>query len=138
MKGSILFNKDINIEVDVDPSAEEGARLVSAKNLVDGQEAGGGGGGVAIVTIVNNSGDIIEGGFSFINEDPDSPFDGMIVASNTIDTGTYKCPITLAGNIITTIFNIDNITVEGNAEVTSDGIVGIIVKGNCTITFSAE
>ena len=45
MKGSILFNPDINIEVDVDPSAEEGARLVSAKNLVDGQEAGGGGGG---------------------------------------------------------------------------------------------
>lgn len=43
MKGSILFNKDINIEVDVDPSAEEGARLISAKNLVDGQEAGGGG-----------------------------------------------------------------------------------------------
>ena len=43
MKGSILFNPDINIEVDVDPSAEEGARLVSAKNLVDGQEAGGGG-----------------------------------------------------------------------------------------------
>ena len=42
MKGSILFNPDINIEVDVDPAAEEGARLISAKNLVDGQEAGGG------------------------------------------------------------------------------------------------
>ena len=44
MNGSILFNPDINIEVDVDPSAEEGARLVSAKNLVDGQELGIGGG----------------------------------------------------------------------------------------------
>lgn len=44
MKGSMLFNKDINIEVDVDPSAEEGARLISAKNLVDGQETGGSGG----------------------------------------------------------------------------------------------
>lgn len=44
MKGSIRFNPDINIEVDADPSAEEGARLVSAKNLVDGQELGIGGG----------------------------------------------------------------------------------------------
>lgn len=35
MKGPILFNKDINIEVDVDPAAEEGARLTSAVNLVD-------------------------------------------------------------------------------------------------------
>ena len=43
MNGSILFNPDINIEVDVDPSAEEGARLLSAKNLVDGQELGIGG-----------------------------------------------------------------------------------------------
>lgn len=43
MKGSIRFNNEINIEVDVDPAAEEGARLISAKNLVDGQEAGGGG-----------------------------------------------------------------------------------------------
>lgn len=44
MNGSILFNPDINIEVDVDPSAEEGSRLISAKNLVDGQELGTGGG----------------------------------------------------------------------------------------------
>ena len=44
MNGSIRFNPDVNIEVDVDPSAEEGARLVSAKNLVDGQELGIGGG----------------------------------------------------------------------------------------------
>ncbi len=44
MKGSIRFNNDINVEVDVDPSAEEGARLSSAVNLVDGQELGVGGG----------------------------------------------------------------------------------------------
>lgn len=45
MKGSIRFNNDINVEVSVDPTAEEGARLESAKNLVDGQELGTGGGG---------------------------------------------------------------------------------------------
>lgn len=57
MKGSILFNKDINIEVDVDPSAEEGARLISAKNLVDGQEAGGGGesGEFTVIDLVNEN-----------------------------------------------------------------------------------
>ncbi|MBO7093589.1 MAG: hypothetical protein J6W33_01610 [Spirochaetia bacterium] len=41
MKGSIRFDNDINIEVDVDKSAEEGAKLTSAVNLVDGQELGG-------------------------------------------------------------------------------------------------
>lgn len=45
MKGSIRFDNDINIEVDVDKSAAEGAKLTSAVNLVDGQELGGGGGG---------------------------------------------------------------------------------------------
>ena len=44
MNGSIRFNDDINIEVAVDPTAEEGARLTGAKNLVDGQELGTGGG----------------------------------------------------------------------------------------------
>lgn len=42
MDGSIRFNDDINIEVAVDPTAEEGARLTGAKNLVDGQELGAG------------------------------------------------------------------------------------------------
>lgn len=42
MDGSIRFNNDINIEVAVDPTAEEGARLTGAKNLVDGQELGTG------------------------------------------------------------------------------------------------
>lgn len=53
MKGSILFNKDINIEVDVDPAAEEGARLSSAKNLVDGQELGVGGSDLPEVTVAD-------------------------------------------------------------------------------------
>lgn len=44
MNGSIRFNPDINIEVSVDPAADEGERLLSAKNLVDGQELGTGGG----------------------------------------------------------------------------------------------
>lgn len=55
MNGSILFNKDVNIEVDVDPSAEEGARLVSAKNLVDGQELGVGGSDLPEVTAADES-----------------------------------------------------------------------------------
>ena len=42
MDGSIRFNDDINIEIAVDPTAEEGARLTGAKNLVDGQELGAG------------------------------------------------------------------------------------------------
>lgn len=57
MNGSIRFNPDINIEVSVDPAAEEGARLLSAKNLVDGQEAGGGGGGASgLVTYTEDVG----------------------------------------------------------------------------------
>ena len=42
MDGSIRFNNDINVEVAVDPTAAEGARLTGAKNLVDGQELGAG------------------------------------------------------------------------------------------------
>lgn len=49
-KGSIRFNNDINVEVDVDPAADEGARLTSAKNLVDGQELGIGGSDLPEVT----------------------------------------------------------------------------------------
>lgn len=45
MKGSIRFDNEINVEVEVDPSQAEGARLLSAVNLVDGQELGSGGGG---------------------------------------------------------------------------------------------
>lgn len=59
MKGSMLFNKDINIEVDVDPSAEEGARLSSAKNLVDGQELGTGGGTISGQLTATKEGDYI-------------------------------------------------------------------------------
>ena len=40
MDGSIRFNNDINVEVAVDPTAAEGARLTGAKNQVDGQELG--------------------------------------------------------------------------------------------------
>lgn len=54
MKGSILFNKDINIEVDVDPAADEGAKLTSAVNLVDGQELGVGGSDLPEVTAADN------------------------------------------------------------------------------------
>lgn len=135
MKGSIRFNDAVNAEVTTD-----GTDITKVVNVATGEEYGGGGGdlSVANVTIVNNSGDIIEGGLSYIYEDPDSPFDGIIVASNTIDTGTYKCPVTAAGNIISAIIDPDNISVEGDAEVTTDNIVGIIVKGDCTITIAAE
>ena len=44
MKGSIRFDNEINVEVAVDPSQDEGAKLLSAVNLVDGQELGSGGG----------------------------------------------------------------------------------------------
>lgn len=54
MKGSILFNKDINIEVNVDPAADEGAKLTSAVNLVDGQELGVGGSDLPEVTTADN------------------------------------------------------------------------------------
>lgn len=43
MKGSIRFDNEINVEVAVDPSQDEGAKLLSAVNLVDGQELGSGG-----------------------------------------------------------------------------------------------
>ena len=50
MKGSIRFNNEINVEVAVDPSQDEGAKLLSAVNLVDGQELSPGGGGSNIPT----------------------------------------------------------------------------------------
>lgn len=60
MKGSIRFNKEINVEVAVDPSQNEGAKLLSAVNLVDGQELGpgGGGGGIRKITITDGTFDI--------------------------------------------------------------------------------
>lgn len=50
MKGSIRFDNEINVEVAVDPSQDEGAKLLSAVNLVDGQELSPGGGGSNIPT----------------------------------------------------------------------------------------
>lgn len=50
MKGSIRFDNEINVEVEVDPSQDEGAKLFSAVNLVDGQELSPGGGGSNIPT----------------------------------------------------------------------------------------
>lgn len=137
MKGSILFNKDINIEVDVDPSAEEGARLISAKNLVDGQEAGGGGdGGVATVTLVNNTGgEISNWWWAIINENMDAVF-----ATNFNDSGTYLCPIYHEGQYIAYSFpTFDNLTLSGDAETFEiEGENFIIIKGDCTITIAAE
>lgn len=52
-KGSIRFDDGANIEVEVDKSAAEGAKLLSAVNLVDGQELGGG--GIPITTININA-----------------------------------------------------------------------------------
>lgn len=41
MKGSIRFDDSANIEVSVDKNAAEGAKLLSAVNLADGQTLGG-------------------------------------------------------------------------------------------------
>ena len=43
-KGSIRFDNEINVEVAVDPTQAAGSKLLSAVNLVDGQELGIGGG----------------------------------------------------------------------------------------------
>lgn len=57
MKGSIRFDNEINVEVAVDPSQDEGAKLLSAVNLVDGQELSPGGGGVSgLVTYTEDVG----------------------------------------------------------------------------------
>lgn len=53
MKGSIRFDNEINVEVTVDPSRDEGAKLLSAVNLIDGQELSPGGGGERALNPVN-------------------------------------------------------------------------------------
>ncbi len=135
MKGSILFNKDINIEVDVDPSAEEGARLISAKNLVDGQEAGGGGGGIATVTLVNNTGDGLPDWQWCLYLDE-------LECSSVVDTsssGTYKCLIGEAGQALLYLLSSEQLTLEGSAELVElNGDPYILVTGDCTITIAAE
>ena len=56
MKGSIRFDNEINVEVAVDPSQDEGAKLLSAVNLVDGQRLSPGGGGSDTVIVTETDG----------------------------------------------------------------------------------
>lgn len=134
MKGSILFNKDINIEVDVDPSAEEGARLISAKNLVDGQEAGGGGGGdfsTAEVTITNSTGDTLYMFIPYVDED------GVIQSSfslNDDEVKIIKTPIAENGAYYPTSIAEANVTgdvqfiqEETAVVITGDGTLEILL-----------
>ena len=72
MKGSIRFDNEINVEVAVDPSQDEGAKLLSAVNLVDGQELGIGGGADlpdAIFEIITEEGSAISITAQNFNED---------------------------------------------------------------------
>lgn len=94
MKGSILFNSDINIEVDVDPSAEEGARLVSAKNLVDGQELGGGGGddfSIVEVTInISNESAYADVSAAILESNQSASIAHCVNATNVVEILLYK------------------------------------------------
>lgn len=53
-KGSIRFDSGINVEVAVDPSQAEGAKLLNAVNLADGQELSGGGNPNSVQVIEGN------------------------------------------------------------------------------------
>lgn len=149
MKGSILFNKDINIEVDVDPSAEEGARLISAKNLVDGQEAGGGGGDftTAKVTFVINNVTVTDYSFKTVIRWPDPEHANMYEyrpqpqPSNTFDLLLYEgrgyISEIFAENSVATYYAWDHSaesinSITGDAEYDSES-GNIIINGDCTI-----
>lgn len=137
MKGSILFNKDINIEVDVDPSAEEGARLTSAKNLVDGQELGSGGGGdfsTAEVSINNTTNDTVGSLMPNTITEEDNEYcagDFYIDAENT-DTLTavlYKGKCQLVNQSEGTF------TISGDITEIVENVV-YEITGDCTIIIS--
>lgn len=131
MKGSILFNKDINIEVDVDPSAEEGARLISAKNLVDGQEAGGGGDSdftIANVTITTTA---LNYSVPYMAENQGIEF---IAAGSTSNSGDLQVPL-YKGNAIFSTEEPLTIAVTGSITPIIEGQV-YLISGDGTITIS--
>lgn len=134
-KGSIRFDNEINVEVEVDPSQEEGARLLSAVNLVDGQELGGGGGGdfsTAIVRISNAAGHAINSAIPYIDNHyndieaaRDIPFDADV---------EYAIPLYKGRAALYFELNTESIALTG--DLTDDGGGFIIVEGNGTITIS--
>lgn len=89
MKGSIRFDNEINVEVAVDPSQDERAKLLSAVNLVDGQElspGGGGGGGSSVLFLKEDENRSI--GVSY-NDLKDALDDNILPVLKYDSEGTY-------------------------------------------------
>lgn len=148
MKGSIRFDNEINVEVDVDPSAASGSRLTSCKNLIDGQELGGGGGGssdfgIAEVKIINNkANDVSCSNCPHAYPDDKEIAGGFSIEANgeaTFNIITYfgKAYITALSSNGSDLTGDDISGVTGDIDNQSDEYeIYIIISGDGTITVS--
>lgn len=159
MKGSIRFDNEINVEVAVDPSQDEGAKLLSAVNLVDGQELGSGGGDLSYVTVTLDLFDYVqetpievvsvEHFESQITPSPDSSLTTTVITNCEVVNNSIRIPYDrsainaiylfelVAFNADDTgyVFDADNspFTVEGNAELVSRPNAQATFTGDFTI-----
>ena len=129
MKGSIRFDNEINVEVDVDPTAAEGAKLTSAVNLVDGQVLGSGGDVQFAEVVINSSEEGVSLLFSWLSDEY-----GYIMAQDAIGElpSTFKIPLGPNGTLIINIGGYDANIVTGEISeldgaflVTGDGTINV-------------
>lgn len=87
-KGSIRFDNGANIEVEVDKSAAEGAKLLSAVNLVDGQALGVGGSDLPEVTAEDNGKvlTVVDGEWAAAQSG--GTYDAYDIVISQVDSGT--------------------------------------------------
>ena len=149
-KGSIRFDDLINVEVAVDPTQGEGAKLLSAVNLVDGQSLGGGGSSDFYLVDISLTGDtddivgILYGGLidypseSYPFELPSAPFP----FADTLPVLTYQGNAILMFN---DIFDSGNQSIKSNFTFSTTGDItydegddAFIISGAGTIIFTLK
>ena len=131
MKGSIRFDNEINVEVAVDPSQDEGAKLLSAVNLVDGQELGSGGGDFSTAEVTINNEKSLNYNLPYLTEHEGVEYIQCYDSrSGTFNVVLYK------GNAVLSFVEEVSVLYTGNVTELSAGFV-YLITGDATITVTS-
>ena len=131
MKGSIRFDNEINVEVAVDPSQDEGAKLLSAVNLVDGQELGSGGGDFSTAEVTINNEMSFNYNIPYLTE-----YEGVeYIQCYDSRSGTFNV-VLYKGNALLSFVEEVSVVYTGNVTELSAGFV-YLITGDATITVTS-
>ena len=131
MKGSIRFDNEINVEVAVDPSQDEGAKLLSAVNLVDGQKLGSGGGDFSTAEVTINNEMSFNYNIPYLTE-----YEGVeYIQCYDSRSGTFNV-VLYKGNAVLSFVEEVSVVYTGNVTELSAGFV-YLITGDATITVTS-